>query len=248
MNRAELELARALELMELLRSRRVLVVGDLMLDRYWWGTVHRVSPEAPVPVVHKQRSTVSVGGAANVACNIASLGGEPLLLGVIGKDAAGAEFTAALAGRGLSVEHVAAEGGRSTTVRTRIVAHNQHIVRVDEEDVGPVSVALTGRVAEHAADLLPSCEIVVISDYAKGLLVSEVLGRVIRDAVRRGLQSPRCASAGQGAFKRACRPRLLRTATRRHRYVTFLPDPPRLPSHDAGFRPGVEGIRGRSGR
>jgi rfaE bifunctional protein kinase chain/domain len=184
MSRFDLEVAKGLQLIQSFQGRRALILGDLMLDRYWWGRVDRISPEAPVPVVRKQRSTLTPGGAANVACNIAALGGEPLLLGLIGNDAAGQEFRTALLERGLSVDHLLVDSQRGTTVKTRIVAHNQHVVRVDEENTQPVAPTLLQQVLSRVNALLPCCDVVILSDYAKGLLVPELLQEVIRSASR----------------------------------------------------------------
>jgi rfaE bifunctional protein kinase chain/domain len=185
MSRFDLEIASGLQLVHSFQGRRALILGDLMLDRYWWGRVERISPEAPVPVVRKQRSTITPGGAANVACNIAALGGQPLLLGLIGADSAGQEFRKALLERGLSMDHVLVDSERTTTVKTRIIAHNQHVVRVDEEDTQPAASSLLQQVADRVYTLLPSCDVVVLSDYAKGFLVPELLQEVIPSAARR---------------------------------------------------------------
>jgi rfaE bifunctional protein kinase chain/domain len=185
MSRFELDVANGLQLIQSFQGRRVLILGDLMLDRYWWGRVDRISPEAPVPVVRKQRSTIAPGGAANVACNIAALGGEPMLLGLVGTDAAGQEFRTALLERGLSVDHLMVDSERATTVKTRIIAHSQHVVRVDEESTQPVASSLLQQLVSRVKALLPSCDVVVLSDYAKGLLVPELLRDVIRSASRR---------------------------------------------------------------
>jgi D-beta-D-heptose 7-phosphate kinase/D-beta-D-heptose 1-phosphate adenosyltransferase len=175
----------AVALLDLLPGKVVLVLGDLMLDRYWWGSVSRLSPEAPVPVVHKHRATVMPGGAANVAANVASLGGRPVLVGVVGSDEAGRELRAELARRGIGDEHVLTDAGRPTTVKTRVVAHSQHVVRVDEEDRSPLPPVVSAQLADRVAGLLAGAAAVVVSDYAKGVLGSDLLRRVIRDARQR---------------------------------------------------------------
>src|SRR5262245_23714652 len=113
-----------------------------MLDRYWWGSVTRLSPEAPVPVVLKGRSSAAPGGAANVAANVASLGGVPRLVGVVGGDEAGRELRAELARRGIATDDLVTDPSRPTTVKTRVVAVSQHVVRVDEETSRPVDSTL----------------------------------------------------------------------------------------------------------
>ncbi len=178
-----------------LRGHTALILGDVMLDRYWWGSVSRLSPEAPVPVVLKQRSSVTPGGAANVAANIASLGGTPLLVGVIGDDDAGRELRAELERRGIAHEHLVTDARRLTTVKTRIVAVSQHVVRVDEEDRSPIGSALAARLAERVTALLPGARVLIVSDYAKGVLGPELLHRIIQAARARGswvVVDPKC--------------------------------------------------------
>jgi rfaE bifunctional protein kinase chain/domain len=180
------ERAANLAAVEGFRGRKVLVVGDVMLDRYWFGTVSRVSPEAPVPVVSKTRSAVAPGGAANVAANIASLGGVPFLVGLVGGDEAARELRAVLDGHGIHTEHLVADPGRPTTIKTRIVAHGQHVVRVDEENAGPAAPSLRAAVEDHLRSLLPAVDVVVVSDYAKGFCQPALLGRLLAMAHTRG--------------------------------------------------------------
>ena len=123
-----------LRLVERFQTKKILVLGDVMVDQYWWGTVSRISPEAPVPVVHKQKSTIVPGGAANVASNVASLGGVPLLVGLVGDDLAAQHLRHALAGMGVSAQYLVSDNTRPTTIKTRVVAHAQHVVRVDDEE------------------------------------------------------------------------------------------------------------------
>jgi len=165
-----------------LSGHEVVIVGDVMLDRYWWGTVSRLSPEAPVPVVHKTRSTTAPGGAANVAANVASLGGRPRLVSLVGVDEAGRELRATLEERGIECDHLVADSRRPTTVKTRVVAHSQHVVRVDEEERSPVGAGLATAIAERVRALLTTAPVLVISDYAKGLLTRELLSSAIREA------------------------------------------------------------------
>ena len=164
------------------RGRRVLVLGDIMLDRYWFGTIRRISPEAPVPVLNKNGDLVAPGGAANVAANIVSLGGVPILVSTMGSDEAGRELRGVLEKRGIGVEHLIVEQGRPTTIKTRIIAQNQQVVRVDEEETSPAGSSVLDRIAETVGALLPSVDLMVISDYAKGLVLPDLAGRVIRMA------------------------------------------------------------------
>lgn len=158
---------------------KVLVVGDVMLDRYWWGSVKRISPEAPVPVVDLQRSTFAPGGAANVAANIAGLGATPYLIGCIGDDVDGGTLADLLAERSVSPEFLVRISGRPTSVKTRIIAHSQQVVRVDQETAGEFSAEDQSVVWENVSSALRDADAVIVSDYAKGLLSDELLTRLI---------------------------------------------------------------------
>jgi rfaE bifunctional protein kinase chain/domain len=159
-------------------GRRLAVVGDSMVDRFLWGRVDRISPEAPVPVVRLERETVKLGGAANVAANIRALGADVVLYALCGQDEAAASL------RGLLAEHAIDDAGlvdaddRPTTIKTRIIAHNQQVVRTDREDDSPASDALVERLlARFTAG--GAFDGVVISDYGKGLLTDGALAALI---------------------------------------------------------------------
>ena len=126
------------------KARRIAVLGDCMLDRYVWGRVDRISPEAPVPVVEIERETVSLGGAGNVAANIQSLGADPVLLAVVGADPEGEGLRAALRERGVDARHLLEDPSRPTTVKTRILAHSQQVVRADRESRAEPTRRATG--------------------------------------------------------------------------------------------------------
>jgi len=168
-----------LDVLERARGKSVLVVGDVMLDRYWWGSVERTSPEAPVPVVRKQRASIAAGGAANVAANIAGLGGQASLVGLVGDDDAGRELREALAAHALVTPHLVRSHGRPTTVKTRVIAHSQHVVRVDEESAQPASDEEAAELIAAVKTLIERADAVVCSDYAKGVLSPHVLSEVI---------------------------------------------------------------------
>ncbi|HEY0544539.1 MAG TPA: D-glycero-beta-D-manno-heptose-7-phosphate kinase [Pyrinomonadaceae bacterium] len=177
-----------LEIIDSFHRVVVLVVGDVMLDRYWWGSVHRISPEAPVPVVRLEHSTLAAGGAANVAANIAGLSARPLLVGLIGEDEGGRELPGVLGKAGVSPAHLWRLEGRATTLKTRIVAHNQHVVRIDHEHATPITEIESEQIGAKIIELMPSAHVVVLSDYAKGLLGNSLLRAVIAEARR--LQMP----------------------------------------------------------
>lgn len=161
----------------------VLVLGDVMLDRYWWGSVSRISPEAPVPVVRLERSTLAAGGAANVAANVAGLSARAVLVGLIGDDEGGRELPEVLRAANVSPEHLVKTAGRPTTVKTRIVAHSQHVVRIDNEEETAITDGQSQQVVARVLELLPKVDVLVLSDYAKGLL-SVALVRAVIDAAR----------------------------------------------------------------
>ncbi len=167
-------------------GQRILTIGDVILDRYWWGDASRLSPEAPVPVVRKQSATVRPGGAANTAANLAALGATPLLVGVMGNDRAAAELQEALKECGVPADSLISQDARPTTTKTRIIASHQQIVRVDEEEVAPISRQTEERALEVISEGLERCSAVVVSDYAKGFLTPSLLHFVTAAAGRAG--------------------------------------------------------------
>jgi D-beta-D-heptose 7-phosphate kinase/D-beta-D-heptose 1-phosphate adenosyltransferase len=158
----------------------------VILDRYWWGEASRLSPEAPVPVVRKQRSTVRPGGAANTAANLAALGATAHLVGLVGIDREAAELQGALLECGVAIDFLIAEDARPTTTKTRVIASHQQIVRVDEEDVGAMPGEVEDRAREAIAKCLERTSAVVVSDYAKGFLTPSLLRFVTETASRGG--------------------------------------------------------------
>ena len=168
-------------------NQRILIAGDVMLDRYIWGTVTRVSPEAPVPIVFRQRMSSSPGGAGNVAVSVAALGGHPVLVSVGGEGPEGRELHAGLAERGVDPSDVILSPTRRTTVKTRIIAHNQQLLRIDEEETHPIDPPLVEELLARIEALLPFVTAVILSDYAKGVLTPEVLSGIIGRARRLGL-------------------------------------------------------------
>ncbi len=178
---------RARDLVGRFPSTRILVVGDLMLDEYVWGTVRRISPEAPVPVVAVIRETKSPGGAANVALNIAGLGSQVEVAGVVGDDAPGREVARILRKQGVGIAGLVRDARRPTTVKTRVIAHSQQVVRVDREERespgdGPkkaLRAAVLGR--------MKGCAGVVLSDYRKGTLTRDLVKEIMEAARDRGI-------------------------------------------------------------
>jgi D-beta-D-heptose 7-phosphate kinase/D-beta-D-heptose 1-phosphate adenosyltransferase len=155
-----------------------------MLDEYMWGTVSRISPEAPVPVVAVRSESLKVGGAANVAANVSALGGQAALIGLVGNDAAAERLGHELELAGVKSDGLIVDRSRPTTLKSRVVAGSQHVVRFDRESDAPASRAVRARVVAAVRERLPEAEVLLISDYAKGLvgpgLVREVLALAAR--------------------------------------------------------------------
>jgi D-beta-D-heptose 7-phosphate kinase/D-beta-D-heptose 1-phosphate adenosyltransferase len=168
-------------------ARRVLVVGDLMLDRSLWGQVQRISPEAPVPIVRLERETRSAGGAANVARNLSALGVEAHLVGATGADAGREQLLQELTKDGLSTDDVLIAGDRCTTVKTRVLGYRQQMIRIDEERTTPLTGSDGERLLAAAAARLALADALVLSDYAKGVLTADLCRALIEAARARGL-------------------------------------------------------------
>jgi len=165
---------RLLKSLEKFSSTRILVIGDIMLDVFLWGTVNRISPEAPVPVVEIKRETYHLGGAANVAHNISALGGKVFLCGRVGNDSAGQELLKLFREKGIDATGVVACPDMCTTVKTRVIAHNQQVVRFDRE----VRIPLRDEALARVIDFLRSTEtpdVIVVSDYAKGVVTIDLM-------------------------------------------------------------------------
>ncbi|MGH7896199.1 MAG: D-glycero-beta-D-manno-heptose-7-phosphate kinase [Candidatus Binatia bacterium] len=162
--------ARLARLVGRFRRVRVLVVGDLMLDRFVWGRVERISPEAPVPVVHVTREDARPGGAGNVVSNVRALGGGAGVAGIVGRDAAGSALVRMLRALGAATDGVVVDATRPTIEKTRIIAHQQQVVRLDREDATAVGGAATRRVQARVLAGRHRYDVLVLSDYNKGVI------------------------------------------------------------------------------
>ncbi len=172
------------------RGRRVLVIGDAILDRYLWGRATRVSPEAPVLVVDVDKEELRLGGAANVAHNVRALGAEPVLIGALGEDGAANDLERLLRARGVDPERgLVRDRSRRTTVKTRIIAHNQQVLRADEETREPLADGARADLWERTRAALEGADAVLISDYGKGVVTHELLGQLLPELTRRGIPS-----------------------------------------------------------
>jgi rfaE bifunctional protein kinase chain/domain len=161
---------------------KILVVGDIMMDRFIWGRVSRISPEAPVPVVVVDDEEFLLGGAANVVNNIHSLGGEASLCGVVGDDEMGQKILKRLMEIRIGTHGIFVEKGRQTTVKTRIFAHQQQVVRIDRETTQPLKAHTFRNLSEFLKKNMASFDGVILSDYGKGLLTKELIRATIRKA------------------------------------------------------------------
>lgn len=154
---------------------RILVIGDIIVDEFIWGKVERVSPEAPVPIVNIERESLMLGGAGNVAHNIISLGGNATVCGVIGSDSTGWRLREMLINASSPTDYIIIDEGRPTTVKTRVVAHSQQVVRVDREITDPINSNYTKKILEALTDQLPVIHAVIVADYGKGVVTQELM-------------------------------------------------------------------------
>jgi rfaE bifunctional protein kinase chain/domain len=187
MNRKTLPLARVQQLFRSARRSRILVVGDVMLDQFIWGNVSRISPEAPVPVVDFVRESFMPGGAANVARNLSALGAPTELFGSIGRDEAGRRLTQLLAAQNVECRRLLLDGQRPTSIKTRIVAHQQQVVRVDRETRSDVAAQSTRRLLAALEQRIAGADAVIVGDYGKGVVTQGLLDAVKRLCRARGV-------------------------------------------------------------
>jgi rfaE bifunctional protein kinase chain/domain len=167
------------ELLASVCTKNIAIIGDVMIDRYIWGTVNRISPEAPVPVVEVESESTMLGGAANVANNITSLGAKAFLIGVVGNDNSGKEFRRILEQQGTSAEGIVTDENRPTTVKTRVIAHNQHVVRIDHEEKKDVDAAVQEEIMSVLERHIQELDGIILEDYNKGVIGKTLIRRII---------------------------------------------------------------------
>ena len=158
---------------------KILVIGDVMIDAYIWGSVSRISPEAPVPVVNVKNKEKRLGGAANVALNLQSLGVQPILCAVIGNDESSSDFTALLEKRGISDAGVVNSTDRITTVKERVLAGSQHLLRIDSETLKPLTPSEESELIQKISQLVPDCDAIIFEDYDKGGITASLIEEVV---------------------------------------------------------------------
>jgi D-beta-D-heptose 7-phosphate kinase/D-beta-D-heptose 1-phosphate adenosyltransferase len=173
---------RLLEAIGKLGTPRIFVLGDLILDRYVWGSVARVSPEAPVQILNVQREEYRPGGAANVVLNLATLGARVTCGGVVGRDAGGRELGKILRARRIDTRAMIADPAKPTSVKTRMIAHNQQMLRVDQERVESIPPALQSRLLAAALRAAAAADLAIVSDYNKGTLPQALCEKFLRRA------------------------------------------------------------------
>lgn len=177
-----------------------LVIGDVMIDAYLWGTVERISPEAPVPVVNVTRKENRLGGAANVALNIAALGAKPVICSVIGNDRHGNEMEDLIREQGLSAAGLLRSDQRITTVKTRVISHSQQMMRIDEEQTSDISKADESGFFERIEKIINEEKpaVIIFEDYNKGVLTESLIARVIELARKKNI--PTCVDPKKKNF------------------------------------------------
>lgn len=168
-------------------GKRIIVLGDVMLDEFIWGRVRRISPEAPVPVVEVDRQTLALGGAGNVVSNLVALGASPTPIGAVGDDLDAERLRYVFRELAVSTKRLVVDAARPTTVKTRIIAHSQQVVRADRESRAPISAEIEDRVIGGLRSEIESADAIVVSDYGKGLLTPGLLSRALTAARERGL-------------------------------------------------------------
>ncbi len=168
------------------KKTRVMVLGDFILDNFIWGTVSRISPEAPVPVVKVNRESYLPGGSLNVANNVATLGGHVLPVGVLGKDLPGRMLAKVMRTRGIDTGGVIYDTARPTTIKTRVIAHHQQVVRFDKEHSEEISAADRKAIVNFVRKRIADSQVLIIEDYGKGVVTEGLLEEVIQVALKAG--------------------------------------------------------------
>jgi len=169
-----------LKLKDSFRGINVAVIGDMMLDGYFWGDVKRISPEAPVPIVEIDSEFFRFGGAANVALNISKLGGNAISFGVIGNDNDGKIFSELLNDENINPEFIIKDSSRPTTNKTRVISADQHIVRIDKESKFQISEDIENKLFSSLENIINEIDSIILQDYNKGVLTSTLIKRVIK--------------------------------------------------------------------
>ena len=169
------------------KGLNVLIIGDVMVDAYIWGAVERISPEAPVPIINVRKRNFRLGGAANVALNIQALGAKPVLCGLVGQDENGKRLLHLLEDKGMSKEGIVMSSSRPTTVKARVIAADQHVVRVDDESDAVATDEEESKLLDKIQQLLPDCHVVIFEDYDKGVVTPTLIEAIVKLAKAKGI-------------------------------------------------------------
>lgn len=168
-------------------GKRIAVIGDMMLDGYFWGDVKRISPEAPVPVLEVEDEFFRFGGAANVALNIFTLGGIPVPVGVIGNDNYGNIFSSLLKEKNIEASGVIIDNDRPTTTKTRVIANSQHVVRIDKESKAYISNKIESKISSYLESTIDKLDGIILQDYNKGILTPSLISKIISLANKKSI-------------------------------------------------------------
>jgi D-glycero-beta-D-manno-heptose-7-phosphate kinase len=168
-------------------GKRIAVIGDMMLDGYFWGDVKRISPEAPVPVLEVEDEFFRFGGAANVAFNILTLGGIPVPVGVIGNDNYGNIFSSLIKEKNIEDEGIIIDNDRPTTTKTRVIANNQHVVRIDKESKAYINHKIESKILAHIESVISKLDGIILQDYNKGILTPSLISKIISLANKKNI-------------------------------------------------------------
>jgi rfaE bifunctional protein kinase chain/domain len=175
------------ELKKSFDGKRIAVIGDMMLDGYFWGDVKRISPEAPVPVLEVEEEFFRFGGAANVALNILTLGGIPVPIGVIGYDNYGTIFTSLLKEKNIEDDGIIIDEERPTTTKTRVIANNQHVVRIDKESKVYINGEIEQKIISYLESVLDKIDGIILQDYNKGILTPSLITEIISQSNKKDI-------------------------------------------------------------
>ncbi|MDZ4716470.1 MAG: bifunctional ADP-heptose synthase [Cytophagales bacterium] len=167
------------EIFSAFAKKRVLIIGDVMVDAYIWGVVERISPEAPVPIMQVRNRDYRLGGAANVALNIMSLGATPVLCALAGEDEYGKRLMQLLQEKKMDMEGIVVSATRPTTVKARVIAADQHVLRIDQESELPASAEEERMLLMRIEKLLPSCDVIIFEDYDKGVITPDLIAKTV---------------------------------------------------------------------
>jgi len=168
-------------------GKRIAVIGDMMLDGYFWGDVKRISPEAPVPVLEVEDEFFRFGGAANVALNIFTLGGIPVPVGAIGNDTYGSIFSSLIKEKNIESEGIIVDNDRPTTTKTRVIANNQHVVRIDKESKAYIGNKIESKIFSYLESILSKLDGIILQDYNKGILTPSLISKIITLANKKNI-------------------------------------------------------------